>query len=190
MIVDENSPVKCYWSPPDNTAVMLDQDGNNKVADDLAEEDGFIVALWACGANKWWKWSSEVPLLEFMESLGEEEPVPKPKKSRAVSKRPVLKRPMLKRPMHACMKRPAGKVTKVKWSGFSESLNIPKKKNEIMDLFAQTIIELEIKNFTEDEANNIVRSRVYHRMETKMQEVGIDMKLRAPITNEILETVW
>ena len=93
-------------------------------------------------------------------------------------------------PMHACMKRPAGKVTKVKWSGFSESLNIPKKKNEIMDLFAQTIIELEIKNFTEDEANNIVRSRVYHRMETKMQEVGIDMKLRAPITNEILETVW
>ena len=129
VIVDENSPVKCYWSPPDNTAVMLDQDGNKKVADDLAEEDGFIVALWACGANKWWKWSSEVPLLEFMESLGEEEPVPKPKKSRAVSKRPVLKRPM-----HACMKRPAGKVTKVKWSGFSESLNIPKKKKKWISL--------------------------------------------------------
>ena len=46
--------------------------GKSKAADDIAEEDGFIVGLWLQKNRQYYKWKSETLLDEFIEEFGED----------------------------------------------------------------------------------------------------------------------
>ena len=76
---------------------MLVANGRTTTADQIVEEHGFICGVWKVRSNSnvWFKWTSELTMLEFMESnnlsgdTSEDAPKTKKKSMKAVKKKPA-----------------------------------------------------------------------------------------------------